>query len=343
MKVQNPQDFLKHTRPELRSLLVYGSNRGLVRDIAQQTAALYCDDMDDPFQTAVFDESSLADDPVRFAEEAITPSLLGSRRFVWLRFCPEGLAKTIMETVNSVATQSDPASFILIECGELRPTSVFRKAFEAKGHALQAIACYEDTPQNLAKFISDLLMSNGLKIDRDALALLSDQSTGDRHIARRMVEKLTTYAGEATQLSFQDIEACASDGARLDLADAVSAIASGQAARADDLVLRLISRGETAIGLLRMTQSHFRKLELVALAMTEGKSADSAIDTLRPPVFFRRKPEMLRQAKNLSLRQIRISLKSLFDAERLCKRSDIPVEAVLTQTLTRIASACGQR
>src|SRR5579875_4145561 len=78
-------DFLRRPDPQLRAVLLYGPDRGLVRERAELLAQRVCPDLADPFRIAAVDGAALVADPARLADEAVQLSLTGGRRVVRVR------------------------------------------------------------------------------------------------------------------------------------------------------------------------------------------------------------------------------------------------------------------
>src|SRR5947209_11687995 len=85
--------FLQRPDPEIRAVLLYGPDEGLVRERAEAVARSVCSDLKDPFRVADLTGAGLAADPARLADEAAQLSLIGGRRIVRVRGAGDALAK----------------------------------------------------------------------------------------------------------------------------------------------------------------------------------------------------------------------------------------------------------
>ena len=83
--------FLQRPDPEIRTVLVYGPDDGLVRERAGLLARSVCPDLKDPFRVAELAGATLAADPARLADEAAQLSLIGGRRVVRVRGATDAL------------------------------------------------------------------------------------------------------------------------------------------------------------------------------------------------------------------------------------------------------------
>ena len=85
--------FLRRPDPEIRAVLFYGPDAGLVRERADAVARTVCPDLRDPFRVADLTAAALAADPARLADEAAQISLMGGRRVVRVREAGDALAQ----------------------------------------------------------------------------------------------------------------------------------------------------------------------------------------------------------------------------------------------------------
>ena len=84
--------FLRRPDPEIRAVLFYGPDAGLVRERADAVARTVCPDLRDPFRVAELTGAALAADPARLADEAAQISLMGGSRVVRVREAGDALA-----------------------------------------------------------------------------------------------------------------------------------------------------------------------------------------------------------------------------------------------------------
>src|SRR5260370_10020527 len=77
--------FLRRPDADVRAVLLYGPDAGLVRERAETVARTICPDLQDPFRVADLAAASLVADPARLADEAAQISLMGGSRVIRVR------------------------------------------------------------------------------------------------------------------------------------------------------------------------------------------------------------------------------------------------------------------
>src|SRR3954453_8756565 len=85
--------FLRRPDPEIRAILFYGPDAGLVRERADAVARTVCPDLRDPFRIVDLTAAVLAADPARLADETAQISLMDGRRVVRVREAGDALAQ----------------------------------------------------------------------------------------------------------------------------------------------------------------------------------------------------------------------------------------------------------
>lgn len=326
--------FLKHPDPKVRAVLLYGPDTGLVRDRANALGKTVCSDLHDPFRVADFLGRALVDDPARLADEAAALALTGGRRLIRVRD-----AEDVVTGVFTAFLDAPPPgdSLIVVEAGDLSNRSRLRTLFEGAG-AGAAIPCYVEDEASLGRVIADLLAGHGLSADVDALTFLAGNLVGDRLMARGEIEKLAIYMGGDNRVTLEHAQASVGDSAALDLDEPVWAAADGDFAALDRGLGRLFAEGMSPVPILRSTQRHFQRLQLISAQVAAGKSAEAAVDSARPPVFFKLRPRLIAQAKRWTPGLIRAALERLVDAEADCKRTGMPDQTICARVLFQLAS-----
>lgn len=323
--------FAAHPDPAARAVLVYGPDRGLVTERAEALALSRVDDLSDPFLVTELTGAALAKDPARLADEVAAQSLIGGERVVRVREAGNDLAKLFGGFLD---TPPDGA-LVVVEAGDLRPGAL-RTLFEKADNAA-AIACYADDQNALEGVVRDALGAHGLRADRDAMAYLIANLGADRGVTRGELDKLALYmSGGGDTVTLDDAAACVGDSALIALDDAAYAVAGGDHAAAGRVLGRLARDGVAPITVLRAVSRHLQALHLVAGRAARGERLDQVIRGLRPPVHFKRVDSFRAQAQRWTAPNLATALGMTLAAERDCKTTGLPAQAVMSMALMRI-------
>lgn len=316
MKPKDADSFISNLPANVLGVLIYGPNEGLALERARVLSKKIVADPSDAMSVTDLTSSRLTDDPSLLYDEMVSMSLLGGKRLIRMREANDASAKIIADTM---AKLDRAENFLLITAGNLGASSSLRKAFEA-GDNMAALACYDMDERNLSRWARDTLKEAGISISHDALTLLCDLLSPDYGMAKQDLEKLITYAGSSKSLQEEDIYRAVGDGSSFELSAAAWAVSGGNFSALDRSLDRLFSSGESPIGILRACQRHFLRLYEVA---GSGTSIGSAMEQLKPPIFWKEKDQFQSHVRKWSRSDIAKVLDRLIAAEIACKSTGL--------------------
>ena len=338
--------YLKEPPSDSLGALVYGSDRGLVRERVERLSARFVADPDDAFAVTRMSTDDLSEDPTRLMDAVSAMSLLGDASLVRLRLDDERRGKAIADLVRHFDTQPRlAASKLIIEGGEMKTSSVIRKAVEASKH-FAALPCYPDGARDLGNLVKATLEEDGLSIRPDALALLMERLDPDRALIRSELEKLVLYMGPGSgkTVTVEDVDANTSGAQASTLDEIVMSVMGGEVAKADSAIRRAVAGKTSPILILISLQRHLLRLIEAAGKVENGMSGEQALKSLRPPVFYSQLPAVSAQLSRWPRRALDSALGQSLDVEVRAKTAGAPVEALISRFALALASfAAGRR
>lgn len=328
------ESFVRSPDPAIRAVLVYGADRGLVKERADALLAVVTGDASDPFRSVEIPVDSLKRDPTRLLDEAASLSFSGGRRVVRVRDATDSLTESFSSFVESGAG----AGLVIVEAGELAARSSLRKLFEGAADTA-ALPCYLDDESKLDHLIHESLAGYQLTASPETIAFLVANLGGDRAVTRRELEKLAVYKGGPGLVTIEDAEAAVGDSTRSSLDAVIYAAFGGDSPALVRALDKALAEGVQPVAILRSAARHLVRLHMARGLMAGGRSADQAIQALRPPVFFSVKDAFRVQLRRWDEKRLTSALALLTEAEMDCKSTGTPAEAVCGRTLIRLASA----
>jgi DNA polymerase-3 subunit delta len=322
---------------DIRAILIYGPDLGLVRERAEAAAIAVAGSLSDPFNTVEFTPAALKDEPSRLTDEACALSMMGGRRVVRLRDATDGVTGAATD-----ALASNGEALVIIEAGDLNPRSKLRALFE-KADGAAAIACYMDEGPGLDDLVRKTLGDAGMTADRDVVSWIAGNLGSDRMVSRMELEKLVLYAAGQSEITLEDAQAVIGDAAAVTLDDVVYAATGGNLKGLTIALARARFEGVAPISILRAASRHLSRVEEAVAAMTGGANPDQAMKGLRPPVFFKQQTGFRNQLQRWRPRTLTRARAELIQAEIDCKTTGMPDEAVCERALMRLAAMAGAR
>lgn len=326
--------------PDVPAVLIYGPDAGLVKERLDKLAKTVVEDLSDPFRLVDLTMPMLKEDPARLADEIAALSMMGGRRVVRVRDASDALAGPLQSWLNNPVGDA----LLLIEAGELTPRSALRKLAESE-QKLAALPCYADEGGSLHAVIADSLRNHGLSAEPDAVAWLADHLGGDRLLTRSELDKLALYMGADKRVTLADAAAVTGDTAALSQDDLAMAASEGDQATVQRVLDRLLHEGISPITLIRGLQRHFTRMHQAAGLVAEGKNAEQALATLKPPPHFRVAGRMKGQLGRWSPDKLATALDLLLTAEMECKTTGLPAPEICGRAVLQLtrAAAAGRR
>ncbi len=307
-------EFLRQPDRQSVAVLIYGRDEGMVRERAQAVAESLLGRDADAMQRTELSDDILKTDPARLSDELAAYGLLGGKRIVLLRAESEKWAPVIEHALADVPKPN----YLIVQTGELTPRSSLRQLFES-GANLAALPCYADEAADITSLLRAALAEQQIRIDPEAVDYVTAQLGNDRQVTRREIEKLVLYAGAAGHLTLQDAQALSEGNRELNLEAVAIAAADGNLPQLDRLLNEAWREQTAPVAVLRSVQRYFHRLYLARGKMGGGQSAEQAVSALKPPVFFRQIPVVIRHVQRWNNADIAHALQRAAEGEAACK------------------------
>lgn len=328
--------LLKRKHVPYHLFVIYGPDRGLVSERAQEIARVSGVALDDPFSVIKIDASDLSSQPGRILDEMQSMGLFGGDRLVWVKGAAN--EKGLIEALSTLSVETPAGSTLIVEAGELKKGTGTRKIADAS-RAIASIACYADDQRALNALIDAELSPFGLKITPDARRMLLDSLGGDRIASRNEIRKLALYCLNKGGIEEQDVEDIIGDASAISTDDAVDAVLSGD--RQGFLhAAEKIAHSKTPLFLvLQGCLRQFQMMDVMRAEMdAQGMSASQVIQTLGRGLHYKRKPVIERALKAWNAPQIaremtRIQAAILQSRQRQTIEESVALHTLLATTL----------
>ncbi|MCP5036193.1 MAG: DNA polymerase III subunit delta [Rhodobacteraceae bacterium] len=332
----SPRDaagYFAKPEPHRTGLLLFGNDTMRVALKRQELiSALIGPNGDDEMRLTRIPAADLRKDPALLSDAIKAQGFFPGPRVAFVEDATDSLAKIITAALDE--WQEGDAQ-VVVTAGSLTPRSALRKHFEGHRNAFAA-GIYDDPPSRAE--IETLLAGASLRnVSAEAMADLTDLSRildpGD---FRQTIEKLSLYKiGDDTPLNPADIAALAPASTEAALDEVLNITADGVASRIGPVLRRLQAQGVQPVGLCIGATRHFRVLHAAA---SDPSGPAQGISRARPPVHFKMRDQMARQASKWGINKLEQALKMLVDTDlQLRSAAAAPQMAVMERTLIRLA------
>lgn len=331
------------TAPAL--ILIYGPDQGGVRETSKTVLTAFLGKQYDPLQSVSVADTQLAGQAGLLADEAAAMPMFGDEKIIVVSggggAVPEA-ARIYLETLNEATSK---ASLVVIEAGNLKPSSALRKLAEKDDRAM-ALPCYELEARDITQLARGFIETENYRIEAQALEMLAARLATDRGIIQRELERLVLFKGPlnkkdpAGMITADDVELALGDQTQAGFDKLIDNVALGRLDAADRAVARLSEAGTPAAVALGPVRNHFQTLQLALGMMEKGTPQNQALSAFKPPLHFRRKPKVEEQLRLWSARKCARALSILNEAETACRGAPPGLsQAQAGQALLRITRA----
>jgi DNA polymerase III subunit delta len=319
--------FLARPPGDVRAALIWGRDRGGVRERADGLAHKVCDNPDDPFDAALLTEADVEGDGARLADELSAISMLGGRRLVRLRLVGEKPAvdRAAGEALKRHAEGDfNPDAFFLIEAGALERGSALRKAAESAKAGAVSLPVYEDEVGDIARVVREALAADRVGLTAEALDVFVNRLPKERGVARQEIERLVLYLGPGSGVTATPADLVDYLGVEPDasLFEAAADAFGGRAAAAHAALRRARAEGEAGPAAVRAVSQHLNRLRRALILVDAGAGAQEAAKSCG--VFWKQEREFVRQLKSWTLSELDRLQGEVLETDRACKSSGSP-------------------
>ena len=220
-----------------------------------------------------------------------------------------------------------PRHIPILIADELAPSSSLRKFFETE-EQFAALACYNEDENNIRKIVASKVVAGGRTISSDAIAYIAHHLIGDRYIIENELEKLLLFTHDKTNITLNDVEQVISASIVASPDMLCISFAKGDAKRYFTESSRLLAENISIVWIIRALIRYYINLYIVSSMIEGGTSAETAISSLKPPIFFKYLPDFKVILSKTSKQKIISILSVLNKAEKESKSSSYSAENI---------------
>jgi DNA polymerase-3 subunit delta len=330
IRASDVDSFLARPDPARPVVLVFGPDAGLVSERVNALVKASVDDVNDPFSLVRLEAEELSANPARLVEEAQTIPLFGGRRAVWAKAGSRNIAPAV-EAVLALPTSE---CRMVIEAGDLRRNAPLRVVCERAKNAA-ALPCYADTERDLARLIDSEMRAADLVLKPDARAMLIPLLGGDRAASRNELRKLALYAHGRGEVDIDDVTAVVSDASALALDDLVDTAFAGRPADLEAQLSKVRAAGSPVGSIFYAAQRQLAQLHKWRTAIEGG--GHFSIDSVQPPLHFRRKPLVEAALKQWNAARLAAAMAELADAVLASRKTPALADTIAERALLSLA------
>ena len=289
--------------------LLYGKNLGLQDDIIKSYFL-----KEFKGEISKYEESEFLSNSENIISEILNKSLFEKEKIIFIYRPSDKISKIIEEILNRKISDTK----VVLKAGTLDKKSKLRNLFE-KNKNLVTIPFYEDDIKNLSSFVYEFLNRNNIKLLRESINLLIDRSSGDRNNLKLELEKIFDYSFSNKKIDFVNIQKLSN------LAEnySINELAENYLCKNPKSVSKILNENnyseEDCILIIRTILNKSKRLLKIIEENKKFNNIDEVISSFKPPIFWKEKESVKKQAKSWDLKELRQKIYRINEIEYLVK------------------------
>ena len=320
--IENNEKFLL----ENNCILFYGENLGLKRDFKNKLKVL----KPKKLSINLYQDQVLRDINI-LINELSNLSLFEENKIIFIEDASDKIL-TILEEIEKKILDNK----VILFANNLDKKSKLRNYFE-KSKKLQTVACYPDNDISLKKILMNKL--NGFKnLSQNNINLILEKSNNDRIKLYNEIDKILIFFQEKT-LDKNKLEILLDANVNEDFNKLKDAAFLGNKINTNRLLSDTNLDNEKSAYYLNLINQRLIKLREIQ-DNSKNSDLETAINNIKPPIFWKDKPNILSQLKMWNQKKIMQVLDSTYEIEKKIKSNFVGNKNTLLKNL--IVKICAQ-
>ncbi len=278
---------------------------------------------------------------LRYSLNELTPEVLASlktlpffvERQLAIVYGFEKAKKKHLELLNYYIDGQNLATYMILECESIPGTSKELKAIKSKSQVIQKKKQYES---ELKSFFFSYTKQKGIKLDKEATALLIERSGTSKSFMRNVLDKLAFSLAGKDFITEEDVNLLVEEHNYYDGYKLTNYVAARNLSKTLEVYNFLIGDGSSVIELIGILCWHFRRYLEAKISLAEGVPNSQIAEKLRIHPKFSRK--FFDELRSFSKNEISTIFSELLKIDASAKIGQSEVQKELEVLLLRICS-----
>jgi len=308
--------------------LFYGENEGLKKEIIENNFK-----KNYPKKTFYYDESEVLNNKSNFFEEILSKSFFENEKLIIISRSTDKITSVIEEILEKKINDL----VLILNSGSLEKRSKLRLLFE-KNKEIICIAFYEDNNQTLSSMASQFFRNNKIQISQQAINLIINRCRGDRQNLKNELNKIESFIKNKKRIEISEILQLTNLAENYSVTDLVD----NCLAKNKNKTLNILNENnynlEDCIIVIRTMLAKSKRLLKLFQEIKISNNIDSAISSIKPPIFWKDKQIVKDQINKWSHKNIELLIFKINEIELLIKKNSSISLSVLSDFIIEQAS-----
>ena len=291
--------------------LIYGVNEGIKQDLINN---IYFKGYEG--EILKYDEYEVLSNLDEFISNLLTKSLFGNRKIIIISRATDKLYTLI----NNLLDREIVETKIIVKSSVLEKKSKLRNLFE-KEDQLICTPVYEDDMRALNLLIQDFLNENNFSLSQEIKNILIERSKGDRINLKNELSKLENLSLSKSKLSLEDINKLSNLAENYSVFELSDSYLTKNTKKISNILNENNYSSEDCILIIRTILNKSKRLLKIRGEIDNNINIDQVISSFRPPIFWKEKDIVKKQAQSWSTNEVKEMIFRINDLEALVKKN----------------------
>ena len=302
-------DKLKSFKSNLH--LIYGNNEGIKEDIINNK---YLKDFSG--EVLKYEEQELLNGKDEFISSLLTKSLFETNKLIIVSRCSDKLSNLLAEILENEITETK----IIIKSSNLEKKSKLRNLFEKEKKAV-CTPVYEDDSRSLNSVINIFLREQNFNLSQEIKNILIERSKGDRINLKNELIKLKNLSISKNKLSTEDVLKLSNLAENYSVFELSDNYLAKNSKKVSNILNENNYSSEDCILIIRTILNKSKRLLKIRTEIDNNSNIDQVISSFKPPIFWKEKDIIKKQAQSWSTDQVKEIIFKINDLEALVKKN----------------------
>ena len=295
----------------LKIHLIYGNNEGIKEDVIKNS---YIKNFTG--EILKYDEQEILNNKDEFLSSLFTKSLFENEKLVIISRATEKL----FAIINSILEGEFLETKIIIKSTNLEKKSKLRNLFE-KEKRLICTPVYEDDSRSLNFIINNFLKEHKFNLSQEIKNILIERSKGDRINLKNELSKLKNLQISKTKFSIEDVLKLSNLAENYSVFELSDNYLAKNSKKVSNILNENNYSSDDCILIIRTILSKAKRLLKLKNQIDNNTNIDQAISSFKPPVFWKEKDILKKQAQSWSTNEVKEMIFKINDLEALIKKN----------------------
>ncbi len=302
------KDKLKKTALDL--FLVYGENEGQKKELIP--------DILNNFESVIdkYDEKDVLDNQHEIISSLLNKSFFEEKKTIIILRSSDKLLSFVEEIIEKRLTDTK----IILLSDRLDKKSSIRNFFEKSKMAV-CIPVYSDDHRTLSKIAIDNFREKQISISQECINIIVEKCSGDRNNLKKELDKIMSYLDKSKKISSEEVYKIVNLSENYEVSELVDNCLCKNLKQTIKILNDNNYSGEDCILIIRTLIQKTKRLRNVLNEYEKTQNLEQVISEYRPPIFWKDKNAVKRQAKVWDLSKIDQLAFKTNDIEMLIKKN----------------------